>query len=199
MSENKHEPFHYEGKTVIVEEIQPKYFPYMVKWRNDKKLNKFLNQSFELTLELEKKWYEEVYLNDDTQSLSILIDKANGTPFGTFGHTDLDREKRCCIGGRMLIGDERYRKHPAFFESLFVGADETYKIIDVMYAHVVKNNKKALQLNKMMGYVPNTGEIQYPHELFRNGMEQIELYRTKEMYLNIRHKLFEKLMTSLLD
>lgn len=193
MSDRAKNPFCYEGKTVIIEEIQPKYFPYVVKWRNDKNLNKFLNQSFELTLELEKKWYEEVYLNDDTQSLSILIDKENGTPFGTFGHTDFDKEKRRCIGGRMLIGDERYHKHPAFLESLFVGADETYKFVDVMYAHVVKNNRKALQLNKMMGYVLNTGEIQYPHELFRNGMEQVELYRTKEMYLNIRHKLFERL------
>ena len=193
MEEIKREPFHFEGKTVIIEEIQPKYFPYVVKWRNDKNLNKFLNQSFELTIELERKWYEEVYLKDDTQSLSILIDKENGTPFGTFGHTDFDKEKRCCIGGRVLIGDERYHNHPAFFESFFVGSDETYKTVDVMYAHVVKNNRKALQMNKIMGYVLNTGEIQYPHELFRNGMEQVELYRTKEMYLKIRHKLFERL------
>lgn len=190
-------PMRLEGKSVILEEIQPKYFPYVVKWRNDKNLNRFLNQSFELTLELEKKWYEEVYLNDDTQSMTILIDKANGTPFGTFGHTDLDLKKRRCIGGRMLIGDERYNKHPAFFESLFLGSDETYKIVDVIYIHVVKNNRKALRLNKMMGYLPNEGQIQYPHELFRNGMEQVEWYRTKEMYLNVRHKLFEQLGDSL--
>ena len=193
MNDRVKNPFHYEGKTVIVEEIQPKYFPYIVKWRNDKKLNRFLNQPFELTLELEKKWYEEVYLNDDTQSMSILIDKANGIPFGSFGYTDLDREKRQCIGGRLLLGDTAYATHPAFLESFFLAADDVYKIIDVMYAHVVKNNNKALQLNKLMGYTLNDGEIQYPHELFRNGMEQVEIYRTKEMYLKIRHKIFEKL------
>lgn len=188
-----------EGKMVIVEEIQPKFFPYVVKWRNDKNLNKFLNQSFELTIDLEKKWYEEVYLKDCTQALLVLIDKANGTPFGTFGHTNFDYIERCCISGRMLIGDERYHNHPAFFESLFVGADSAYNWADTMYVHVVKDNKKALQMNRLMGFVPNTGKIKYPNELFRNGMEQIELYRTKEMYLKVRHVLFEKLGDALFE
>ena len=142
---------------------------------------------------LEKKWYEEVYLNDPTQELCIIIDKQNMKPFGTTGHTDLDIEKKCCIGGRLLLGDESYANHPAFFESFFIGTDIIYETIDIMYAHVVKQNKKALKLNKMLGFIPNTGEIQYPHELHRNGHDQVELYRTREMYLKVRDKIFDKL------
>ena len=184
---------HLEGKYCILEEIQPKYFSYVVEWRNNPKLNKYLNQPFELTLELEKKWYEEIYLNDPTQGLCIVIDKQNMKPFGTTGFTDLDTEKKCCIGGRLLLGDESYSNHPAFLESFFIGTDNIYNIIDVMYAHVVKKNRKALQINKMFGFIPNTGEIQYPQELHRNGHDQIELYRTKERYLEIREKLFDRL------
>lgn len=186
-------PNYLEGRAVILEEIQPKYFQYVIEWRNNPKLNRFLNQPFKLTMELEQKWYEETYLKDETQDLSILIDKETLKPFGTIGHTDFDAEKRRCIGGRLLLGDESYANHPAFFESFFVGTDVIYNDVDVMYIHVVKNNKKALQVNKMFGFIPNKGEIQFPKELFVNGMEQIEMYRTKEMYFKVREKLFNQL------
>ena len=190
-------PLRLEGKFVVIEEIQPKYFSYVVEWRNNPELNKFLNQPFKLTIELEKKWYEEKYLQDDTQGYLMLIDKATGTPFGTLGHTDLDVVKKRCIGGRMLLGNSKYASHPAFLESFFVASDYIYNFIDVEYSHVVKQNKKALHLSKITGYKINDGEIQFPNELFVNGMEQIELYRTKEMYLQVREKLFERLSESL--
>lgn len=192
-------PMRIEGKSVLLEEIQPDFFSYVIEWRNNPELNKFVNQPFKLTLELEQKWFEEVYLNDDTQAFWIMLDKKTQTPFGTTGYTDLDRKNRVAIGGRLMLGDERFAHHPAFFESLFVGSDHIYEMIDTQYIHIVKNNRKALQLNKIMGYVPNTGKIQYPHELFRNGMEQKEFYRTKEMYLKIRKKLWENMQSSFFD
>ena len=190
-------PLRLEGKTVILEEVQPKFFPYVIEWRNNPELNKFLNQPFKLTEELEKKWYEEVYLKDDTQGFWIIIDKEKNLPFGTTGFTDFDAEKKVSIGARLILGNSDYARHPAFMESFFVGSDYVYKYVDVQYAHVVKKNSKALKINKLMGFLPNEGEIQYPHELFVNGMEQIELYRTKEMYLKTRKKILEGLFESL--
>ena len=190
-------PLRLEGKTVILEEVQPKFFPYVIEWRNNPELNKFLNQPFKLTEELEKKWYEEVYLKDDTQGFWIIIDKEKNIPFGTTGFTDFDAEKKVSIGARLILGNSDYARHPAFMESFFVGSDYVYKYVDVQYAHVVKKNSKALKINKLMGFLPNEGEIQYPYELFVNGMEQIELYRTKEMYLKTRKKILEGLFESL--
>ena len=197
MINKSNEPARLEGKSVILEEIQPKFFPYVIKWRNNPELNKFVNQPFKLTLELEQKWFEEIYLKDETQGLWIMLDKKTQTPFGTTGFTDLDRKNRVAIGGRLMLGDESFAHHQAFFESFFVGSDHIYGMIDIQYAHVVKNNRKALRLNKMFGYLPNTDKIEYPHELFRNGMEQQEFYRTKEMYLKIRKKLWENMESSL--
>ena len=54
------------GRFVILKEIQPEFFKYIIEWRNNPELNKFLNQPFKLTMELEKQWYEEKYLNDMT-------------------------------------------------------------------------------------------------------------------------------------
>ena len=193
MRDKLNSPLHLEGRSVVLEEIQPKYFPYVIKWRNDPKLNRFLNQSFVLTMELEKKWYEEVYLKDDTQGFLIMIDKETSTPFGTTGWTDMDTNKKQCIAGRLLLGDQKYISHPAFLEHCFVIADYRYSLVDIEYAHIVNNNSKAVHHNKIIGYLPNEGKIQYPEELFVNGMEQTEFYRTKEMYLKVRKKIYEHL------
>lgn len=199
MVDKNNYPLRLEGRFVVLEEISPKYFPYVVEWRNNPELNKFLNQPFKLTMELEQKWYDERYMKDDTQGLMVTIDKATGTPIGTTGHTDLDREQRRCIGGRLLLGRPEFANQPAFLESFFVGTDYIYNIIDIQYIHVVKKNRRALQINKFMGFAPNTGEIQYPRELLVNGMEQVEMYRTKEMYLAVRDKILNRLGDSLFN
>ena len=64
-----------EGKFVRLEEICPKYFAKVIEWRNNPENNRFLNQPFKLTMELEEKWYREKYLNDYTQGLLIAVDK----------------------------------------------------------------------------------------------------------------------------
>lgn len=97
-------PLRLEGKHVILDEISPKYFHYVIEWRNNPTLNRYLNQPFKLTMELEKKWYEEVYLKDATQDFFIMVDKKTGTPFATIGNTDIDLKNKVCINGRLLLG-----------------------------------------------------------------------------------------------
>ncbi len=183
------------GNFALLEEIEPKHFSYVIAWRNDKKLNKYLNQPFVLTLESQQNWYENIYLKDHNQKFMIMIDKETNLPFGTIGLTDLDRENKVCIMGRLLLGNTDYAQHPAFWEAVFIFSDYTYTLADIDYIHVVKENRNALRLNKILGFIPNESEIKYPDELFVNGMEQIELYRTKEMYLKMREKLFNVLMS----
>ena len=136
-------------------------------------------------------------MQDSTQGYLVIIDKKTETPIGTQGWTKFDFEKKVFNGGRLLLGNSDYANQPAFFESFFVAADYTLQWADIEYVHIVKNNKKALRLNRLMGFVPNKGKIMYPQELLVNGMEQTEFYRTKEMYLQVREKLFERLEESL--
>ena len=123
----------------------------------------------------------------------IMVDKKTGTPFGTIGHTNIDLKNRVCIYGRLLLGDSAYAQHPSFWEAIFVFGDYSYTFADIEYIHVVKENRRAVRFDKMLGFVPNTGEIKYPEELLVNGMEQEEFYRDKEMYLRVRKKLFSLL------
>lgn len=96
--------------------------------------------------------------------------------------------------GRLLLGDHSYANSEAFLEGILLLSDYIYQLVNKVYIHVGLENKKALRINKKLGFVRNTGEIVYPHELFVAGdksREQMEMYRTKSMYLAIRKTLQE--------
>lgn len=193
MRDKQKETLRLEGRGVIMEEIAPHFFPYVIKWRNDPVLNHFLNQPEELTLEKEQCWYEECYLQDDTQGYMVMVDKQIGTPFGTLGWTDMDVERRQCISGRLLLGDAAYGNTGPFVENFFVLGDYLYGFVDRIYAHVEVKNRKAMHLNKLLGFSQNPGEIQYPEELFVQGDKsrpQVELVRTREDYAQAKKRMF---------
>ena len=168
------------GKKVILDELQPKYFEDIIKWRNDLELNRYLNQPYKLTMEMQIKWYEEKYLNDMTQGLFIMIDKINNVPFGTIGWTDMDEFLRKCIYGRLLMSNIIYSFN--MLEAHHLLSNFLYEKVDDIYLHVVKDNKKAIKWNKMLGF-HTSKKIMFPKELFVNGMEQIEMVRSKDEYI----------------
>ena len=189
MRDKRNLPLKLEGRSVILREIEPKYFSYIISWRNDKKLNRYLNQPFELTQEAETAWYENKYLSDTSQGYMIMLDKANNEPFGTIGWTDMNFNERTCIQGRILRGNPNYKNSRSFNESFIVMADYLYQYVDVMYAHVVKDNIPSLRLHERLGFKRNTNFFKYPKEQFVLGMEQWEFYRTKEDYGKIRREI----------
>ncbi len=194
MRDKLNEPFQLQGISVFLDEIQPKYFPYVIKWRNDKTLNQFLNQPVDLTMESQSKWYEEKYLKDDTQGFMIMVDKKTHVPFATFGWTDLDLRKKQCIMGRLVLGNSEFKNSPAFLEGIICLSDFIYSMINTVYIQLDPKNKKACRLNKTFGFLPNDKEVQYPEAIYVNGdpnRKQMEWYRTREMYQIIRKKLFE--------
>lgn len=179
-----------EGKYVIVEEISPKYFEKVIEWRNNPELNKFLNQPYKLTLELQQKWYEK-YLKDRTQGLFVFIDKTNDKPFGTLGFTDYDDNEKIMIEGRALVGELEYRGTKELTEGYLLVNDYLYKKYDIatMYIHVVDQNKKVISLNKKWGYSLNQNKTRFPEELLVNGLIQSEYIRTRDTYYKIREKI----------
>ncbi len=191
MRDKRKRPLRLEGKTVILEEIAPKYFSYVVEWRNNPALNKYLNQPFVLTEEKERDWYESVYLKDDTQGLMIMVDKEHGIAFGTCGWTNMNLKEKRCIGGRIIRGDDSYKGSSAFYESFFVLADYLYNCVDIMYAHVVKENIPSLRLHERIGYIRCLYGFQYPEERFINGMEQVEFRRDKTNYAKCRETVIQ--------
>ena len=187
MSRNKlNEPLYLESESVIIEEIRPEFFQHVIKWRNDPALNQYLNQPYKLTMEAEQNWYKNIYLNDSSQGFVVISDKKNITPFATFGWTDYDSEKKQCICGRLILSDSSYA--PILLEANFLLMDYLYKSVNMMYAHVAINNKRALRWNFMLGFEINNNKWEYPSEKIVNNIKQCEIYRSLSMYQEIRKK-----------
>ena len=187
MSRNKlNEPLYLEGKSVIVEEIRPEFFPYVIKWRNDPELNQYLNQPYKLTMEAEQNWYKNIYLNDPSQGFVIVSYKKDMTPFATLGWTDYDPEKRQCISGRVLLSISTYAS--LLIEADLLLRDYLYKSVNMMYSHIAFDNKRALRWNFMLGFEINNNKWEYPSEKIVNNIKQCEIYRSLSMYQEIRKK-----------
>lgn len=164
-----------EGEYVIVEDVQPKHFQKIIEWRNNPEFNKFLNQPYKLTMELQQKWYEK-YLTDSTQGLFIITDKRTDKSFATIGYTDFDSVEKVLISGRLLVGELEYRGSKEWAEAIELVFDYYVKKlnVDVIYAHIVKENVASRLWHKKWGFINNTDKVKYPNELSVNGMEQDE-------------------------
>lgn len=171
-----------DGNFVLVEEVQPKHFEKIIEWRNNPEFNKFLNQPYKLTLELQQKWYEK-YLTDFTQGLFVAVDKETGKPFATMGYTDYNAEEKVLISGRLLVGEIEYRGSKEWQEVAEIVFNYYYRSlgVNIVYAHIVKENIASIKWHKKRGFYINVDYIKFPNELVVNGMEQFELIREFSM------------------
>ncbi len=184
-----------EGERVAFVEVEEKYFPYIIKWRNDPENNAFLNQTTRLTMDSQRDWYE-TYKNDDTQGLLIMLDKMRGNiPFGTNGWTDYDPVERVCITGRLLVGDMRYRGSVEFIEAMLLYTDYIYDEmgVDLCYGHIAKANIASMRFNKHIGFHSSAG---YPTYEFRNvphvdGLRLVEVVRSRADWQQVRGTLVQ--------
>ncbi len=171
-------------------EIEEKYFVDVINWRNTPSINKYLNQSFKLTLELQRKWYEN-YLKDGTQILYIILDE-NDNPVGTTGYTNIDYINRCAVGGRLII-DDKYRGTEITLYYTVALAKEAYKYFDYIYCHIVSDNVKAIRLNIKNGSILNVNP-RYKELCTNSSYTMNEYISSKEdFYDSENYKLYTKL------
>ena len=179
-------------------EIEPKFFDCVINWRNDEELNKYINQPFKLTMELETNWYEKNYLNDTTQMLYVMVDKANNKPFATMGYTDYDADEKICISAR-LLADRAYQGSIHLIEGLFLFFDCVYNRLNVekIYSHVVRENLASLRLQKRFGLFENTGLPRFPEYLKASKFPMVEIIGTRGTFEASRSKI-EKFLNEMI-
>ena len=141
-----------KGQFVELKEINENDFEQIIEWRNDPEYNKYINQPYKLTLELQKKWYQK-YLQDETQITYGIHLINNNKLIGTVGATDIDFSKMEFLPGRLLI-DKDYRFGPYLIDTFITLYDyffETLKF-EKAYLYPVKENKAAISTDKQFGF-----------------------------------------------
>lgn len=177
------------GTCLNMRSINESHFPDIVRWRNDPGINQYLNQPYELTRELQYKWYYETYLQS-SDLLFVMEEKSSGKSFGTLGFNDLDMDKRRAIAGRLLVGETRYRRSPELLEANLLFYDFLFELFELqhVYCHIVTENKKAIGIASRFGFVPNA-ETVFPQYCKVRDMRLIEMVNTKRTYYSCKEKL----------
>ena len=99
--------------------------------------------------------------------------------------------EKVCIIGRLLVGNKKYVGSIEFIEGVIRFTDYLYqeKNIEKTYAHIVIQNRNALQFNKKLGFIENDKNYKYPKEKKVNCLEQIEFVRDRKEYLKARKRI----------
>lgn len=147
-----------EGERVYLEQVSPKFFPDIVKWRNTARVREFINQPRELTLEMQMNWYNNIYLAKEDECLYIMVDKITNQPFGTTGMTDLNPLERSCVLGHYLIGEEKYLQSVALIEIGMIFNEYCLGALgcEILYCHIVQENKKVINMHIKNGFKENS-------------------------------------------
>lgn len=182
------------GKMVSLRGINETDFGKIVKWRNDPEINRYLNQPFRLTVEMQAKWYYEKYLPSD-DILFVFVTNDSNIPIGTLGVNDIDYDLRRAIAGRLLIGEKKYRGSVELLEGNLIFYDFLFYILGLkeVYCHIVRENKKAIALDTRLGFFINKSCNVYPDYCCVNNMHLIEMVNTKASYKEHKNKLLPML------
>lgn len=173
------------GSFVNLIEINKNDFPKIIEWRNNPEYNKFLNQTFKLTIELQNSWYQN-YLLDDSQITYGIHVKNN--LIGTLGATDININNGEFIPGRLLV-DFNYRFGPYIIDAFVSFYDYFFNELKFKkaYLYVVENNKGSISLNKQFGF-KITKEFNNKNFKTIGGHQMIEMFCLKNDYLKERPK-----------
>jgi len=178
-----------KGKFVSLRCINESDFYKIIEWRNNPEINRYLNQPFQLTMELQYKWYREKYLKSN-DILFMIIEIKNKTRIGTIGINDLDYKRKIGIVGRLLIGEEYYRVSKEFIEATILFYDYLFCDLKLrkLYGHAVIENRKVISFDKKYGFTA-TRKTVFPQYCNVNGMKLIEMVNTKEQYKRAKKKI----------
>ncbi|MBB6216434.1 RimJ/RimL family protein N-acetyltransferase [Anaerosolibacter carboniphilus] len=175
-----------KGRFVELRGLIEEDFPQIIKWRNDPEINRFLNQPYQLTLELQYKWYQDKYLKSN-EILFVIIEQKNFKKIGTIGVNDLNFDNKTGILGRLLIGEKEYRGSRELIEAMVLIYDFIFNELELneLYGHCVKENKQVISFDKKFGFVPTENTL-FPQYCFVNNMHLVEMVNTKEQYERTR-------------
>lgn len=138
-------------------------------WRNDPKIQQYMEYREEITPEMQEKWFQRI--SSGGADLYFIIVFEN-TEIGLINVKDINQEKTEGESGvfiyddRYLNRDISYRAHIALFDYLFEQLS-----FQRLRAHILTSNQRAIRFTEFLGYTRNEGS-------------QTEYYLTRDNYLN---------------
>ncbi len=147
-------------------------------WRNDPKIQQYMEYRDEITPEMQAKWFKK--LNNGKDNFYFII-KYKGEEIGLINVKDVDYEKKTGESGIFIYDDKflntdiSYRAHLVMFDYFFDKIE-----FESIYSHVLKNNKRAQRFTLFLG-----GYLADGQELVENQL----YYIPKDEYMNNKNRI----------
>ena len=143
-------------------------------WRNDPKISQYMEFRDYITPEMQEKWFQKI--DNDTNFFFII--EYEGKEVGLINIKDIDYEEKTGEGG-IFIHDVECLNSDISFRSVLCMFDFFFETLGLEKnkAHILRDNKRAIQYNKMLGF-----ELQSNQENVYNQLYILD----KEKYLKKR-------------
>jgi UDP-4-amino-4,6-dideoxy-N-acetyl-beta-L-altrosamine N-acetyltransferase len=148
-------------------------------WRNDPKITQIMEYKEYITPEMQKAWFNKI--NNDLNYYFII--EFEGKEIGLSNIKDIDYEKKEGEGGIFIYNEEYLKSDVPLRASLCNGEFffETLKLQRIR-AHVLRDNKQAIQYNKFLGFQIADNQ---------DGVYKQLYYLTSEGHYKIKERLIK--------
>lgn len=119
-------------------------------WRNDSKISRYMEHQAYITPEMQQKWFESVCTPNSYYS----IIEYEGKEIGLVNVKDIDYNEMTAEGG-LFIYNDFYLNSDVSFRVALCHNDFLFDSVKLrkVYIHILKNNKRAIEYNKIFGYI----------------------------------------------
>jgi len=144
-------------------------------WRNDPKIVQFMEFKEFITPEMHLNWFHKI--NNDKNYFFII--EYDGKETGMINVKDIDNEEG---EAGIFIFDDYYLNSDLSFKSCVCLAEFCFETLKLkrMKAHILNNNKRAIQFNKFLGYKLSENQEGILNQLY---------YLTKEDFNSKKERL----------
>lgn len=147
-------------------------------WRNDPKIQQYMEFREEITPEMQKAWFSSI----NNESNLFYIIENNGKEIGLINIKNIKEKKG--EGGvfiwddNSLNSDISYRAHLALFDLVF-----SIGLLNVIISHVLKDNIRAQRFTKFLGFkLANNQDGEY-NQMYILMSDEYFLNRNRQRYV----------------
>jgi len=118
-------------------------------WRNDPKIVQYMEYRGYITPEMQEKWFNSI----NNENNYYFIFEFKGKEIGLINVRDIDSQLKIGEAGIYIYDDEWLNSTISFQASMCL-YDFCFEILKLtrINAHILKDNKRAIKFNKLMGY-----------------------------------------------
>lgn len=161
---------------LVMTRLREKDIEMVRKWRNCPEIRQFMEYREHITPKMQKEWFRSV---DNINNLYCVM-HYNGKAVGLCNVKNIDWDAKTMEAG-VFIWDKDHRASPIPVVGFLIMAELIIVKMNLSaQAHVLKTNKRAINFNKSLGFVPADGQENVENQLYK---------LTRETYLQKAGKL----------